>query len=93
MKRGVAVLLTALFQFNVTWAEEPVHFADPNLETAVENVLWLDDPTPTDMLGLTSLDIGDCGITDLSPLSGLTNLEKLDLNRNHIRDISPPSRN
>ena len=40
-----------------TKAEEPVYFADPNLEAAVEEELGIPNPTPTDMLALTSLTL------------------------------------
>lgn len=38
---------------------------------------------------VTELDLSGCSITDLSPLSVCTELEKLNLSGNYIRDISP----
>ena len=75
-------------------AEEPVHFADPNLKAAVEQQLWISDPTPTDMLNLTELS---ClrewgaeanGIVDLTGLEYATNLQSLNLRMNRVSDLS-----
>ncbi len=38
-------------------AQEPVEFADPFLEAAVERALGVSDPTPGEMLELTSLEV------------------------------------
>ncbi len=75
-------------------AEEPVFFADLNLKTAVEDALWVTDPTPTDMLGLTSLNCSqnwysDTTIKDLTGLEYATNLQTLGLRLNDISDIAP----
>ena len=47
---------------NTTSGEEPVYFADANLKVHVEANLGISDPTPTDMLGLTSLTCRSKGI-------------------------------
>src|SRR3972149_1911238 len=70
-------------------AEDPVYFADANLKAAVEAALGKTDPTPTDMLGLTSLDASSKGITNLTGLEYGTNLTYLRLYNNTITDISP----
>ncbi len=72
-------------------AESPVYFADLNLKAAVEGVLWTSDPTPDDMLGLTSLPVEAKGITDLTGLEYAKNLEELWIRWNHISDLSPLS--
>ena len=70
-------------------AEEPVTFGDANLKAAVEAKLGKTDPTPTDMLGLTSLSATGQGIVSLTGLEYATNLVYLDIPRNAISDISP----
>lgn len=39
--------------------------------------------------GLTTLSLGSCGLTDISPLSKLANLTELDLSNNAITDLGP----
>jgi hypothetical protein len=73
----------------VGWSEDPVYFADPILKRLVEVSVRIADPTATDMLGLTKLVAGNCGITDLTGLEGATNLQMLLLRVNRIRDLSP----
>jgi hypothetical protein len=72
----------------MTWAEEPVYFADAGLKTAVEQELWIAEPTPTDMLKLTSLNASWAGITDLTGLGYASNLQTLRVNNNQLTDIS-----
>jgi hypothetical protein len=76
-------------------AEDPVYFADPLLKAAVEEYLWITDPTPSDMLGLTELErVGDSdsddadNISDLTGLEYAANLQTLNLRLNLISDIS-----
>ena len=61
---------------DVATAEDPVVFGDPALKSAVEKQLGITDPTPTDMLGLTSLNLDgdDCYISDLTGLEYALNL-------------------
>jgi hypothetical protein len=111
MNKVWPVLVLSLFPSGILYAEDPVHFTDLNLKAAVERELWTTDPTPTDMLGLTSLQAGSLDIrtisgleyaknlrtlglrlnyvSDISPLSGLTELEYLVLHKNPVRDLSP----
>ena len=49
----VAIMLSSLAACAVR-AEDPVDFADARLKAVVEDTLWVVDPTPTDMLGLTT---------------------------------------
>ena len=70
-------------------AEDPVSFADARLKAAVEDALWIDDPTPSDMLGLTSLDASSLGITHLTGLEYAANLQSLNLRRNKMTDLTP----
>ena len=69
-------------------AEEPVYFADANLKTVVEETLEVINPTPTDMLRLTSLEAHNKEIIDLTGLEYATNLITLGLHQNQINDIS-----
>ncbi len=72
-------------------AEEPVYFADANLKAAVEEALGYSDPTPTNMLGLVSIEAAGKGISDLTGLEYAANLHVLYLSYNQISDISPIS--
>jgi Leucine-rich repeat (LRR) protein len=74
--------------------QEPIYFADANLKAAVELILDVNDPTPTNMLDLTALDsrIRGWRVAEISDLSGLQyakNLSQLWLDYNQISDISP----
>ncbi|MBN1509422.1 MAG: hypothetical protein JW955_21425 [Sedimentisphaerales bacterium] len=73
-------------------AQEPVYFADANLKAAVEQTLGKEDPTPEDMLALTSLFAGDRGIVDLTGLDHASEITWLVLPFNHISDLSPLAR-
>ena len=91
MKRK-AILIVVLIMSLSGWAkaEEPVLFADSQLEHAVEDLLG-PDPTPTDMLDLTYLDAASSDILHLGGLEHAVNLTYLDLSVNWIGDISPIS--
>lgn len=85
------VLIMALYTFVVASsvvAQDPVFFPDVNLKTAVEDALWISDPTPADLLGLTDLKASVKGIGDLTGLEYAANLQELDLRENLIGDIS-----
>jgi hypothetical protein len=88
MKTILLAWATALLVLCSARAEEPVHFADPNLQAAVEETLHIPDPTPSDMLGLTFLDAPDRVIVDLTGLEYATNLRTLRLLRNNITSIA-----
>lgn len=95
MLRTVLTLSFYLLLGEIAYAQDPVHFADPNLKEAVEDELFVWDPTPDDMLGLTRLIAnGDdwrpnSGIASLEGLEYATNLQQLRLRSNCISDISP----
>ena len=72
-------------------SEEPVFFADAHLKRLVENRLWIWDPTPADMLGLTELTISHQAIVDLTGLEHAINLQRLSFRVNQISDLSPLS--
>ena len=72
-------------------AQDPVYFADANLKAAVESELGITDPTPTDMLLLTSLVAFGRLIVDLTGIEYAMNLTSLFLLNNQIKDISPLS--
>ena len=85
------MLLLGLFSCQIL-AEEPVGFLDENLKAAIEESLWLDDPTPSDMLELNELICVNQGIADITGLEYATNLDVLNLRYNHIGDVSSLSR-
>jgi hypothetical protein len=96
MKRRVFALTACLLVCARTWAEDPVYFPDPCMKTAVEGDLWITDPTPTDMLGLTSLAcdaVWDQGgaISDLTGIQYAVNLQSLTLKHHRFSDLSPLS--
>jgi len=73
--------------------EGPIYFTDANLKAAVEQALGITDPTPTDMLVLTRLELfplrrGVSKISDLNGLEYAKNLERLRLSYNQVSDIS-----
>jgi len=70
-------------------AEEPVYFPDPNLKGRVEDELWIVDPTPSEMLWLTSLNADANGITDLTGLEYAKNLSTLQCAHNRITSLAP----
>jgi internalin A len=76
---------------NIQIVENQVYFADPNLKAAVEARLGVSDPTPSEMLDMTSLDADNKGIFDLTGLEYAKNLTELWLRYNQIGDISPLS--
>jgi uncharacterized repeat protein (TIGR02543 family) len=82
------ILVFSLFACTAAWGEDPVHFADPQLQAVVEEELWITDPTPTDMLGLISLDASNRNITEMTGLEYATNLVSLRLPCNRIGGIS-----
>ncbi len=90
MRAIVAVAMT-LWLFGSVRAEEPVHFADLTLKMLVEDELWVTDPTPTDMLGLISLDATARNVSRLTGLEHATNLRALYLARCPVSDVSPLS--
>ena len=72
-----------------TFAEDPVRFGDLNLKAAVEAELGKTNPTPTDMLALTTLNAYRRGVTDLKGLEYATNLTRVQLEGNQVSDLSP----
>jgi hypothetical protein len=86
-----AVVVVICLACGLARAEEPVHFVDPALKAAVEDALWILDPTPTDMLGLTSFTADGIDIADLTGLEYATNLQHLVLRLNNLSDASPLS--
>ena len=92
---SIALWLVSSLTAGVVQAEEPVNFPDEVLRAAVENKLEVYEPTPQDMLNLTSLKhvmsfkSQDEGITDLSGLEFAVNLRDLNLRLNKIVDLAP----
>jgi len=85
---GVVAVCAWFFLLVPVLAEDPVDIPDPALRAAIEEALNTTNPTPTEMLGLTSLDASWRGITDLTGLEHATNLESLNLCHNWIWDLS-----
>ncbi len=88
MEKRLFVLFLALSWSGWVSAEAQVHFADDRLKEAVEAELWIPDPTPEDMLGLTSLYAGADDIVDLTGLEFASNLQTLELPNNNIQDLT-----
>ena len=88
MRQLLVALVGFLWLSVPAGAEDPVYFVDFNLKAAVEDALWISDPTPTEMLGLSSLNAEREGIANLEGLEYADNLESLVLSRNEISDVS-----
>jgi len=89
MKVLTYVLVTLMSVLSpIVKAETPVSFTDPNLKAAVEQTLGTANPTPTDMLSMTSLSAHNMNIVELTGLEYATNLSGLYLEYNRISDIS-----
>jgi Leucine-rich repeat (LRR) protein len=90
MKRTkyLEVLMTLSIS-SLVFAQGPVHFSDARLKAAVEDALWLYDPTPADMLGLRELSCINSGVTDITGLEYAENLQTINLHLNQISDITP----
>lgn len=93
MRQVLPFLLFSLACLASAQAEEPVYFPDANLKAAVERDLWVSDPTPTDMLGLTEFlhpntYTKDKPISDLTGLEYAVNLQSLNLKYHLVRNIS-----
>jgi hypothetical protein len=91
MKRVLFALVQVACAWNSVLAEDPVHFADATLKAAVEEELYVLDPTPTDMLGLTSLYVTTLGITSLTGIEYATNLQTFWCPHTEVSDLSPLS--
>ncbi len=88
--KSVPSLLILLVLFSAhAEAQTPVSIPNPGLKAAIEDALWVTDPTPTDMLGLTHLEGQACHITDLTGLEYALNLQSLSLRFNQISDLQP----
>jgi len=76
-----------------SWSDAPIRFLDGNLKAAVEQELWIPDPTPMDMLGLTQLVhpnsyTRENAVANLAGLEYAVNLQELNLRYHDIRDVS-----
>jgi internalin A len=83
------ILVLSISSFGSAGA--PVDFVDANLEAAVEAQLGVSDPSPEDMLDLTTLHAQQAGISNLAGIEHAANLTELHLWENQISDISPLS--
>ena len=88
MRMGVLVVkFTAVIVSSVV-AQDPVNFVDANLKAAIEDELWVSDPTPVDLLALTKLRSINSGIISLAGLEYAENLRELNLRFNRVSDVS-----
>ena len=90
--RFLSVVVAALSA--CAFAQSPVHFEDIKLKTAVEDALWVYDPTPIDMQDLVKLisiqaEKQTLGIEDLTGLEYAINLQHLFIRLHMINDITP----
>ncbi len=90
MKRQLLLLALACGWCASAGAQEPVRFEDTTLRAIVEEVLWVEDPTPSDMLEFTYLEADSRGIQSLVGLEHAKNLLTLRLSDNqYITDVTP----
>ena len=76
----------------IAMAEDPVYFPDANLKADVEWALGITNPTPTDMLALTVLELFPSErISDLTGIEYASNLRYMWVYTNLISDLSPLS--
>ena len=95
MKRSLVFVLSLLalagLFFATTLVDEPLQFADAQLEAALREELG--QPVKpifrSQMLNLVTLDLSGRGITDLLGLEGCRNLRELNLADNQVLDVSP----
>ena len=84
----LSLVLTAIIP-SLAKTQEPVYFADGNLKARIEATLEVNNPTASDMLGLTRLQVDSQGIKDVTGLEYATNLTWLQAMDNQISDLSP----
>ena len=85
---GYLIIISVAVMASFAAAQDPVYFADANLKTAVEDALWVYDPTPTDMLNLIDFQCINKKVKDITGLAYAVNLQSLNLRHNQISDIS-----
>jgi len=88
---SVFLIICALALHACTAQESAIRIPDPQLKAAIEDKLWVWDPTPTDMLELTSLNLSSRKIENLKGLEYAKNLHSLRLTHNQVTDLSPLS--
>lgn len=91
MKRLLLSAILLLLLAGPGNAEFPVHFGDSRLKDAVEAALWIVDPKPADMLGLTSLTANSRSISSLVGLETASHLTTLEMTHNQVGDLTPLS--
>jgi len=90
MKGVRSALIPLLLLFCArAWGQSQVHIPDAGLKAAIEDALWVSDPTSEDMLSLTHLDGQARNIRVLTGLETALNLQSLVLRFNHIHDVTP----
>ena len=70
---------------------QPVAFASGEIEAAVREALGMSKGSISsdDLRSVTTLSLAGCGISDISDLAHMVNLQSLDLSDNTIADLSP----
>lgn len=91
MRSVFLALMSFIFACGAAQGDQPVHFVDPHLREAVESELWITDPTPADMEGLTRLNCWKHEVGDLTGLEYATHLEDLVCTYGGLRDLTPIS--
>ena len=87
-------LLSLLIPAPVAVADGPVDIPDPYLEAIIRGLIGKPIPEEilqSDLATIIALPASASGITDLTGLEYCTNLEKLNIVWNEIRDLSPLS--
>ncbi len=87
MKIHDLVIVSVAAMVSLAAAQDPVRFADVNLKAAIEDTLWISNPTPVDLLDLTELRAIGKGISDLAGLDFAVNLQAVYLRNNLINNI------
>jgi hypothetical protein len=85
-KHGLVLVFLVV---SVVLAEDPAYIPDPALKNAIEETLFITDPTPTDLLDLIELECIDRGVEDITGLEHAIYIERLYLRWNHISDLTP----
>lgn len=91
MNRILFFMGIILFPVTWTWGQE-LKFVSPHLEAGIRLHLGIDESSPLtseQLQGITDINLSGLGITDISDIAYMPNLEKLDLRDNGIQDITP----
>lgn len=91
MNRILLFIGLTLLPTSWIWGQQPT-FVSHEMEAGVRLHLGIDDTAPLtaeQLASITSIDLSSMGITDISDIAYMPNLESLNLRDNGIRDITP----